>query len=130
MRRALTTLADQTAAGARCNPANPPGRYAPCVTPALRHAGMGGQMAANVLNAVLAAVPSGPCKGYLLGLQVAAQAAGEQARWILPTMHGPDRQRRQHEVSAQIRQITHMLRRAASAAPANVCAATAKNPAV
>ena len=78
-------------------PRDPPGRYAPCVTPALRHAGMGGQMGVNVLNAVLTGVPSGPCKGYLLGLQAAAQAAGEQARWLLPTIYGPDRQRAQHK---------------------------------
>jgi hypothetical protein len=130
MRRALTTLAGQTASGGRCDPRDRAGRYAPCVTPALRHAGIGGQMAVNVLTAVLTAVPSGPCKGYLLGLQAAAQAAGEQARWLLPTIYGPDRQRAQHEVSTQIRQITHMLRNAASAAPANVCAATAKIPAV
>ena len=39
-------------------------------------------------------------------------------------IYGPHRQRSQHEVSKQIRQITHMLRRAASAAPANVCATT------
>ena len=127
MRRALITLAAQTAAGASCDPGD---RYAPCVTPALRHAGMGGQMAVNILNAVLTAVPSGPCKGYLFGLQAAAQAAGEQARWLLPTIYGPHRQRSQHQVSKQIRQITHMLRRAASAAPANVCATTPRSPAL
>src|SRR3954454_19089724 len=130
MRRALITLAGQTAAGARCDPRDRAGRDAPCVTLALRHAGIGGQMAVNVLNVVLTALPSGPCKGYLLGLQAAAQAAGEQARWLLPTIYGPHRQRSQHEVSTQIRQITHMLRNAATAAPANVCAATAKSPAV
>ena len=129
MRRALTILAGQTAAGARCDAANRPGRYAPCVTPALRHAGMGGQMAVNVLNVVLTAVPSGPCKGYLLGLHAAAQAAGQQARWLLPTMYGPHRRAAQREVRKQVRQITHMLRRAVGAAPANVCAATAESPA-
>lgn len=123
MRRALTILARQAAAGARCDAARRPGRYAPCVAPALRHTGMGGPMAVNVLNVVLAAVPSGPCKGYLLGLQAAAKAAGEQARWLLPTLYGRDRRAAQHEVTHQLTQITHMLRRAAGAAPTDVCSA-------
>jgi hypothetical protein len=129
MRRALMTLAGQTAPGARCHPNAPPAHYAPCVVPSLRHAGMGGQMAANVLNATIAGVPFGPCRGYLLGLQAAAQAAGDQARWLLPHMYGPDRRRAQAEVATQLAQITHMLRRAARAAPANVCSVAARGPA-
>jgi hypothetical protein len=129
MRRALMNLAGQTRPGARCRPNDPPARYAPCVVPSLRRAGMGGQMAANVLNAVIAGVPSGPCKTYLLGLQATAQAAGDQARWLLPNMYGPDRQRAQHEVATQLAQITHMLRRAARAAPVDVCSVTAGSPA-
>jgi hypothetical protein len=82
---------------------------------------MGGPMAVNVLNAVIAGIPFGRCRGYLLGLQAAAQAAGEQAHWLLPTIYGPDRRRAQHEVSAQLAQITRILRRAAAAAPADVC---------
>ena len=123
MRRAMTILAGQAAAGVRCDAANRPGRYVPCVAPALRQAGMGGQLAVNVLNVVLAAVPSGPCKGYLLGLQAAAQAAGEQARWLLPTLYGPDHRAAQREVSHQLAQMAHMLRRSASAAPTDVCSA-------
>ena len=61
--------------------------------------------------------------GYLLGLQAAAQAAGEQARWLLPTLYGPDRRAAQDEVTHQLSQMTHMLRRAASAAPTGVCSA-------
>ena len=129
MRRALMILAAQTSPGARCHPNEPPARYAPCVVPSLRHAGMGGQMAANVLNATIAGVPFGPCRAYLLGLQAAAQAAGDQARWLLPHMYGPDRGRAQDEVDQQLGQITHMLRRAASAAPANVCSVGADRPA-
>jgi hypothetical protein len=123
MRRAITILAGQAAAGVHCDAANRPGRYVPCVAPALRQAGMGGQLAVNVLNVVLAAVPSGPCKGYLFGLQAAAQAAGEQARWLLPTLYGPDHRDAQREVSHQLAQMTHMLRRSASAAPTDVCSA-------
>lgn len=129
MRRALMNLAAQAAPGARCHPNEPPARYAPCVVPSLRHAGMGGQMAANVLNATIAGVPFGPCRAYLLGLQAAAQAAGDQARWLLPHMYGPDRRRAQGEVDKQLGQITHMLHRAARAAPANVCSVAADSPA-
>jgi hypothetical protein len=128
MRRVLLNLAGQTGPGARCHPNEPSARYASCVVPSLRHAGMGGQMAANVLNPVIAGVPFGPCKTYLLGLQAAAQAAGDQARWLLPNMYGPDRRRAQHEVATQLAQITHMLRRAAHAAPADVCSVTAVSP--
>ena len=56
-------------------------------------------------------------------LQAAAQAAGEQARWLLPTLYGPDRRAAQDEVTHQLSQMTHMLRRAASAAPTGVCSA-------
>jgi hypothetical protein len=129
MRRALLDLAGQTGAGARCRRNDPRGRYVACAVPSLRRAGMGGQMAARVLNAAIAGVPFGPCKTYLLGLQAAAQAAGDQARWLLPNMYGPDRRRAQHEVATQLAQITHMLHRAARAAPAAVCSVTASGPA-
>jgi hypothetical protein len=129
MRRALLDLAGQTGPGVRCHPSDPPARYAPCVAPSLRRAGMGGQMAAHVLNAAIAGVPIGPCKTYLFGLQAAAQAAGDQARWLLPTLYGPHRRRAQHGVATQLAQITHMLRRAARAAPADVCSVTAGIPA-
>jgi hypothetical protein len=129
MRRVLMRLAGQTGPGARCDPSDQPAVYAACVVPSLRHAGIGGQMAASVLNPVIAGVPLGPCKAYLLGLQAAAQAAGDQARWLLPNLYGPDRRRAQHEVATQLAQIAHMLRRAARAAPANVCSIAADSPA-
>jgi hypothetical protein len=121
MRSVLMLLAARTAAGARCHPADRPARYAPCVLPALQHAGIGGTTAMNVLNIVIAGVPTGPCRDYLFGLQAAAQATGEQARWLLPNMYGPDRQQAQREVDKQLGQMTRMLRRAARAAPADVC---------
>jgi hypothetical protein len=82
---------------------------------------MGGPMAVDVLNAVITGIPFGRCRGYLLRLQAAAQAAGEQAHWLLPHIYGPDRRRAQHEASAQLAQIARILRRAAAAAPADVC---------
>jgi hypothetical protein len=129
MRQAVIDLSRQTGPGARCRASDPPGRYASCAVPSLRRAGIGGQMVARVLNPAIAGVPFGPCKAYLLGLQAAAQAAGDQARWLLPNLYGPDRWRAQREVATQLAQITHMLRRAARAAPADVCSVVASGPA-
>jgi hypothetical protein len=97
MRRALIILAGQTAAGARCDAGDRPDRFASCAVPALRRLGMGGPMAVDVLNAVITGIPFGRCRGYLLRLQAAAQAAGEQAHWLLPHIYGPDRRRAQHK---------------------------------
>lgn len=129
MRGAVTTLARQAAGGARCDPNDPPAQYAPCVIPALRHLRIGGQMGTNVLNVVIADVPFVSCRGYLLGLQSAMQGAGEDARWLLPQLYGPDRRRAQHEVATQIALVVRMLRHAATAAPADVCSVAANGPA-
>ena len=122
MRQAVIVLAAETAAGARCDPGGRPDRYGPCVVPALRHVVMGGLMAANVLEAVTADVPSGRCRAYLLGLRAAAQAAGDQAHWLLPQLYGPERRQAQRETRKQLKQITSMLRRAARASAVAVCA--------
>jgi hypothetical protein len=122
MRHVLIVLAGQTAAGARCDPGERADRYGPCAAPALRRAAMGGLMAANVLDAVIAGVPSGRCRAYLLGLRAASQAAGDQAHWLLPRLYGPDHRRAQREVATQLAQITVMLRRAANAMAVDVCA--------
>ena len=130
MRGVVNTLAGQAATGARCDPNDPPAQYAPCVIPALRQLGIGGRMGANVLTVVAAGVPFGACRGYLLGLQSAMQGAGDDARWLLPRVYGPDRQRAQHEVAIQVVLIVRMLRHAAGAAPADVCSIVATGPAV
>src|SRR5437588_9424641 len=75
MRAAVKTLARQTAAGARCDPGQRSARYTACVVPALRHAGIGGRMGATVLNVVIAGVPYGLCREYLIGLQAAMEGA-------------------------------------------------------
>jgi hypothetical protein len=129
MRRATITLARQTAAGARCRPGDPLPKYVACTVPALRHAGIGGQMAATALNVVIAGVPTGACRGYLLGLQAASEGAGQNARWLQAQLYGPDRRRRQHEVRTQIALTARTLRHAATAAPADVCSADARGPA-
>jgi hypothetical protein len=129
MRRATITLARQTAAVARCHPGDSPRRYVACVIPAVRHAGTGGHMAATALNVVIAAVPTGSCRGYLLDLQAANESAGENARWLLPHLYGPDRRHTQHEVARQIALTARMLQHAATAAPANACAPASDGPA-
>jgi hypothetical protein len=122
MRRATITLARQTAAAARCHPGDPPQRYAACVIPALRHTGIGGHTAATMLNVVIASVPTGPCRSYLLDLQAADEGAGENARWLLPHLYSPNRRHTQHEVAKQIALTARMLQHAATSAPANTCA--------
>jgi hypothetical protein len=130
MRAAVMTLARQAAVGLRCDPNAPSAQYRPCVVPALRHLGIGGRMGANVLNVVIAHVPVGNCRGYLLGLQGAMEGAGEDARWLLPQLYERGRRRAQHEISSQIHLIAAMLRHAATAAPAYVCSVGADGPAL
>ena len=129
MRRVTLGLADEAARGARCDPGAAPDRYAACVVPALHHLGAGGRMAANVLNPVIAGVPYGRCKGYLLGLQAGAESAGDQARWLLPRLYARDRKAAQREVSGQIELAARMLHRVVHAAPRSVCAPGADGPA-
>jgi hypothetical protein len=123
------TLARRLAAATRCDPSDAPTRYATCVVPALRQAGIGGRMAATALHVVIAGVPMGGCRGYLLGLQAANEGAGESARGLPPHLYWPDRRRTQHEVATQIALTARMLRHAAAAAPANACAPTPDGPA-
>ena len=82
---------------------------------------MGGLMAANVLDAVIADVPSGQCRAYLTGLRAASVAASDQAHWLLPRLYGPNRRRAQQETAKQLEQITSMLRRAANATSGDAC---------
>jgi hypothetical protein len=130
MRHVTLLLAREAAAGAGCEPSEPPARYAACAVPALRHLGIGGRTAATVLNPVIAGVPFGRCKGYLLGLQAGADSAGDQARWLLPQLYSGDRKAPQRQVAGQISLAAKMLRRVVHAAPAGVCAPVLDGPAV
>jgi hypothetical protein len=85
-------------------------------------------MGANVLTVVISGVPFGACRGYLLGLQSAMEGAGEDARWLLPQVYRPDRRRAQHKVATQVVLVVRMLRRAATAARADVCSVAANGP--
>jgi hypothetical protein len=129
MRRATRRLGAELGAAARCDPRRPPAGFAVCVGPALRHAGIGGRTAALLLRGVLAGVPAGRCRAYLLRLQAANDAAGDEARWLLPTLYEVGRRRRQREVAVQMALAGGMLRRAARAATPGVCASGAGGPA-
>jgi hypothetical protein len=60
----------------------------------------------------------GPCRTYLLGLRSANEAAGDQTRWLLALLYGPDRRRHQHEIASQLALAGGMLRRASRAGAA------------
>jgi hypothetical protein len=129
MRRATRRLGAELSAGARCDPARRPARFAACVGPALRHGGIGGRTAALLLRSVVAWVPAGRCRGYLLRLQAANDAAGDQARWLLPTLYEAGRGRRQRAVAAQMALAGRMLHLAARAAAHGVCSPRLGGPA-
>jgi hypothetical protein len=129
MRRATRRLGAELSARARCDPRRPPARFAACVGPALRHGGIGGRTAALLLRGVLARVPAGRCRGYLFRLQAANNAAGDQARWLLPTLYEAGRRRRQRALAGQLALAGRMLRRAARASAPGVCSPGASGPA-
>ena len=108
---ATQTLAAELSAAARCGT----DRFGACVAPALRHGGIGGRTTAMLARVVMADAPVGPCRTYLFGLQAANDAAGDEARWLLPLLYGPGRRRHQHEIASQLALAGGMLRRAARA---------------
>jgi hypothetical protein len=108
---ATQTLAAELSAAAHCGT----DRFAACVAPALRHGGIGGRTTAMLARTVMADGPVGPCRTYLFGLQAANDAAGDEARWLLPLLYGPGRRRHQHEIASQLALAGDMLRRAARA---------------
>jgi hypothetical protein len=111
LRGATQSLAAELSAAARCGT----GRFAACVAPALRRGSIGGRTTAMLARVVMADVPVGPCRTYLFGLQAANDAAGDEARWLLPLLYGPGRRRHQHEITRRLPLAGVMLRRAARA---------------
>jgi hypothetical protein len=130
MRHATVLLSRELTLAGRCSPRRSAAAYAECVTPALRHAGMGGRSTAMLAGALMASIPAGPCRGYLLGLQAANDAAGDQARWLLPQLYGPQRRGRQPEVAAQLAIAASVLRRASRAAALDMCSPAGRGPAL
>jgi hypothetical protein len=125
LRRVTRALGRELSAAARCEPR----RFDVCVTPALRRAGIGGRTTAMFVRGVMAGVSFGACRDYLYGLQAANDAAGDDARWLLPLLyerpHGPH----QREILSQMALAGQMLRRAARAASVRVCSLSADVPA-
>jgi hypothetical protein len=121
MRHATALLSRELTLASHCSPHQSAAAYAECVTPALRHAGMGGRSTAMLVRALTASIPAGPCREYLLGLEAANDAAGDQARWLLPQLYGPQRRARQSEVATQLAIAASVLRKAARAAGPDKC---------
>lgn len=112
MRLVSVQLADEIMHAARCHPRDR--GFEPCVSPALRHAVMGGRLAAFVLRTVLAPVPTGRCRRRLIDLQAANAAASELAQWALSGLYDRSRRARRHEAAVQVAYIASMLTRSAN----------------
>jgi hypothetical protein len=126
MREVTSALGAELSAAARCRAAG----FVECAAPALRHATVGGRSAAMLVGVVLAGVPAGRCANYLLRLQAANAAAGDDARWELSQLYDRGARRHHRAIAHQLALIGSMLRHAARAAPAGVCSAAADGPSV
>jgi hypothetical protein len=121
MRRATLALGAELSAAGRCASAE-------CMVPALRRAGMGGRTNGMLVRVVMASVPAGRCRNYLYGLSAANDAAGDDARWLLPRLYESGRQHARQEIATQLGLAGHTLRHAALAAAADVCSPAAGGP--
>jgi hypothetical protein len=130
MRHATQGLADELRVAAGCEAGRSQSEFADCVAPALQHAGTGGRTAAMLLRGVIARVPRGRCGEYLLRLQAASGAAGDNAPWLLARLYEARRRPDRVYISGQIALAASMLHRASLAAAADVCAPAAWQPAI
>ncbi len=130
LRRATRRLAEELDAAARCDAREPRHRFAACVGPALRHAGMGGRTTAMLLRGVIGGVPDGRCRARLIGLQAANGAAAENAQWLLPLLYGAGPGRRRREIATQLELSARMLQRASRPADAGACSLSSDGPAI
>ena len=121
LRRVTEGLGAELSVAARCGTAD-------CATTALRRAGIGGRTTAMLARGAMARVPAGSCREYLFGLQVANDAAGDEARWLLPLLYEPGRRNRRRDIARQMALAGRMLHRAAGAAAADVCAPGTDGP--
>jgi hypothetical protein len=130
MRHVTQHLAGELRAAARCDPARPVPEFEACVSPGLQHAGVGGRGASLILGHVAASVPRGRCLTYLLGLQAATSAAGDNARWLFGNIYSYRTRAGRRALARQLTLIHGMLRRAARAGAPNVCSPGGSQPAV
>ena len=124
LRATTRRLGADLSAGAQCAGA----RFVACVAPALRRAGIGGRTTAMLVRGLVATVPFGRCRGYLVGLQAANDGASDAARWLLPLLYAGRRERHEREIVTQVAFAGRMLLHAARAAPADVCSPGAGGP--
>jgi hypothetical protein len=130
MRRATQRLADELRAAARCQTDQGPSEFRACVAPALQHAGTGGRTAAILLHGVIARVPRGHCSDYLLRLQAASGATGDNAPWLLARLYEARRRPDRAYIAGQVALTAAMLHRASHAAAVDVCAPAAWQPSI
>ncbi|MEA2277810.1 MAG: hypothetical protein QOC78_2770 [Solirubrobacteraceae bacterium] len=121
-------LARNVTRAARCEPRR--AGFDACVLPALRSGGIGGREAARLLTTVVASAPAGSCRGYLLELQAADQALGEQVQWLLTRLYDTPRGGARRGVAAGLRHAAPMMARATRAGPPRACAPAGSGPAV
>ena len=130
MRRATLHLAAELREAARCDATQAAREVEAWVSPALQHTGVGGRGASILLSTVASAVPAGHCLIYLIGLQVANSAAGDNARWLLINLYRYRPRARRQDLLRQITLAYQMLNRASRVAAPDVCSAGAGQPAV
>jgi hypothetical protein len=122
LRIASAHLAGRLSGAARCEPGQDKTTYRRCVLPALRGMSMAGNTTARLAAAIASTVPPGRCRGYLLEVQAANTAAGEQGAYLLSRLYVREVSAAQRTVDAGLRRAASMLARAA-AAPRTTCAA-------
>ena len=127
MRAVSANLAAELRGARRCATRDA-GSYARCARDALRHAVIGGRTAALVLVAVTAPVRAGPCRGYLLALQVAAREAAAIAAWTLSQLADGSVSHRARRAAGQVRLAAVMLSRASAPGGEAACAVGAGGP--
>jgi hypothetical protein len=122
LRIASAHLTARVSRAARCEPARDKAAYRRCVLPALRGMSMAGRTTARLAAVVASSVPPGRCRGYVLEVQAANAAAGEQGAYLLSRLYARDVAAAQRQVDAGLERAAAMLGRAA-AARSTTCAA-------
>jgi len=122
LRIASAQLSARLSRAARCESGRDKATYRRCVLPALRGMSMAGRTTAHLAAVVSSTVPQGRCRGYLLEVQAANAAAGEQGAYLLSRLYVRDVAAAQRTVDAGLDKAAAMLARAAST-PRTTCAA-------
>ena len=122
LRIASAHLTARLSRAARCEPVRDKAAYRRCVLPALRGTSMAGRTTARLAAVVASTVPPGRCRGYLLEVQAANEAAGAVGAYLLGRLYDRDVAAAQRTVDAGLEKTAAMLARATSS-PSTTCAA-------